>query len=46
MFTGLDNVTLNLSDPTKVQIAIEELGYVKDMVRYIHESQNTKIIGR
>lgn len=44
MFTGVDDVTLNLSDPTKISITVEAIDFVEDMVRLIYQSNNTKMI--
>ena len=46
MFAGLNNVTLDLNDANKVQINIEQLDFVKDMLRFIHKSENDKEIGK
>ena len=46
IFTGLNNVTLDLSDPNKVQISIEELDFVKDMLKLIYSKQDVKDIGK
>ncbi|XP_065211489.1 endothelin-converting enzyme homolog [Planococcus citri] len=43
-YTGLDNVTLDLSDPTRVQIAIASFDSIKEIIRFIHETKNLKLL--
>ncbi|XP_065211505.1 neprilysin-2-like [Planococcus citri] len=43
-FKDLDNVTLDLSDPTKVQIAIQGLEFIKAITRFIYKIGNVKMI--
>lgn len=44
MFTGVDNLNLDLRDPTKVQIAIESLDYIKEVTKFIYQREKVKII--
>ncbi|XP_065211499.1 neprilysin-like [Planococcus citri] len=43
-YADLDNIKLDLSDPTKVQIAIGSLDSIKEIIRFIHETKSVKKI--
>ncbi|XP_065211503.1 neprilysin-11-like [Planococcus citri] len=42
-FTGLD-VQMDLTDPRRVQIGIENLNTIKTMIRYIYKIENVKLL--
>ncbi|XP_065211516.1 neprilysin-11-like [Planococcus citri] len=44
LYTGLDNVTLDLNDPTKVKISIYDLDYIQKVIHLIYEMQSVKKI--